>query len=180
MTAARPRTYRPEGPPASLLRMQFSLSRPKLLWKTMLAPRTIAGLLAALGILFVGHWGLTAEKKEARVTQIVKDVRLLASKTGSRHATVNEPVPEGVAVRTGTESRAELTFTDQTLTRLGANTIFSFGNGARDFDLTSGALLMCVPKEKGEVRVNTAAATAAVTGGVAMVETHSAAWCKFI
>jgi hypothetical protein len=32
---------------------------------------------------------------------------------------------EGTAVRTGLESRAELTFTDQTLARLGANTVFS-------------------------------------------------------
>jgi hypothetical protein len=80
----------------------------------------------------------------------------------------------------GSDSRAELAFTDQTLTRLGANTVFSFADGAREFDLGSGALLMCVPKEKGEVRINTAAATAVVTGGIAMSETHSKSWTKFI
>jgi hypothetical protein len=57
--------------------------------------------------------------------------------------------------------------------------VFSFGDGAREFDL-GGALLMCVPKEKGEVRINTAAATAAVTGGIAMREAHSKSWTKFI
>jgi mannose-6-phosphate isomerase-like protein (cupin superfamily) len=137
-------------------------------------------LLAIVVALSLGELAIAAEKKDARVTQVIKDVRLLSSKTGARPASVNDNVHEGTAVKTGSDSRAELTFTDQTLTRLGANTMFSFGDGAREFDLGGGALLMCVPKEKGEVRINTAAVTAAVTGGIAMTETHSKSWTKFI
>jgi hypothetical protein len=107
-------------------------------------------------------------------------VRLLTSKAGARPASVNDSVHEGTAVKTGGDSRAELTFADQTLTRLGANTVFSFGDEAKAFDLASGAVLICVPKEKGAVKINTAAATAAITGGIAMTEAHSSSWTKII
>ena len=81
-----------------------------------------------------------ADQKQARVTEVIHDVRLLAGQTAARPATVNDTVREGTAVRTGTDSRAELTFLDQTLTRLGANTVFSFGAAARTYDLGSGAI----------------------------------------
>jgi hypothetical protein len=110
------------------------------------------------------------QKKEARVTQVIRDVRVLGSNASPRAATVNDRVVEGNAVRTGGDSRAELTFPDETLTRLGANTVFSFSNGGKELDLSSGAMLLAVPKSSGTVRVNTAAAVAAVTGFTGMWE----------
>ncbi len=140
-----------------------------------------AKIVFAIGVaLGLAELAIAAEKKDARVTQVVKDVRLLTSKTGARPAAVNDSVYEGTAVKTGGDSRAELTFVDQTLTRLGANTVFSFGDAAKAFDLASGAVLICVPKEKGVVKINTAAATAAITGGIAMTEAHSTSWTKII
>src|SRR4029077_10037038 len=65
----------------------------------------------------------------------------------------------------------ELTFTDLTLTRLGANTIFSFKQGARELDLTSGAVLLQIPPEAPAVKVSTSAVTAAITGGTALFAT---------
>jgi FecR protein len=123
---------------------------------------------------------LAAAKKDARVTQVIRDVRLLGSKSAAKPASVNDPVAEGQAVRTGGESRAELTFTDRSITRLGANTVFTYGEGARVMDLTSGAALIVVPKESGTIRVNTAATTAAVSGFVALVESHVTAATKWM
>src|SRR5207244_1552227 len=74
-----------------------------------------------------------AERKQARVTEVIRDVHLLASQATARPAAVNDAVNEGTAVRTGTDSRAELTFADQTITRLGANTVFSFGGAVRTY-----------------------------------------------
>src|SRR5262245_55227245 len=88
-----------------------------------------------------------------------------------RPAVVNDTVTQQMGVRTGVESRAELTFTDLTLTRLGANTIFSFKQGARELDLTSGAVLLQVPPKAPAVKVSTSAVTAAVTGGTALMAT---------
>ena len=63
-----------------------------------------------------------AELKQARVTQVVRDVKLLPGQAAPRPAAISDQVREGTAVRTGEESRAELTLTDQTHTRRGANT----------------------------------------------------------
>ena len=51
---------------------------------------------------------------------------------------MSDDVREGTAVRTGVDSRAELTFTDLTITRLGANTVFSFNEGTRELNFGSG------------------------------------------
>jgi hypothetical protein len=121
-----------------------------------------------------------ADKKDARVTQVVKDVHLLASKSAPRPAALNDPVGAGTAVRTGGDSRAELTFTDKTIARLGANTVFSYGAGAKELDLASGAVLVCSPKESGTTKINAGAATAAITGFTALVESHGKSWSKFL
>lgn len=139
------------------------------------------------GLLLVGFFAIgtvtylaAAQGKQARVTQVVQDVRLLTSRAGSRAASLNDTVTENTAVRTGGDSRAELTFQDQTLARIGANTVFSFGAGAKEFDLASGAMLLAVPPAAGAVRVNTAGATAAINGFTALFESHKKGWSKFI
>src|ERR1700720_79721 len=121
-----------------------------------------------------------AELKEARVTQIVRDVKLLPNAAPARPAVVNDPVRDGTAVRTGVESRTELMFSDTTLARLGANTIFSFTEGTRNLELTDGAMLLRVPKNAGGAKINTAAVTAAITGTTVMLEFHKNSYVKFI
>ncbi len=121
-----------------------------------------------------------AKLKEARVSQVVKDVKLLPNQAPPRPANVSDEVRDGTAVRTGTESRAELTFTDATLARLGANTVFSFNEGTRNLDLGGGAMLLRVPKNAGGAKISTAAITAAITGTTIMLEYHPDAYIKFI
>jgi hypothetical protein len=121
-----------------------------------------------------------AQLKQARVSQVIKDVKLLPAQAAPRPASVSDEVREGTAVRTGVESRAELTFTDQTLARLGANTIFSFNEGTRNLELGGGAMLLRVPKNAGGAQINTAAVTAAITGTTIMLEYHPDAYIKFI
>ena len=72
-----------------------------------------------------------AQLHEARVTQVVNDVKLLLEQAAPRPAAISDLIRHGTAVRTGTQSRSELTFSDLTITRLGANTIFSFKEGTR-------------------------------------------------
>ena len=121
-----------------------------------------------------------AQLKEARVSQVIKDVNLLPGQAAPRPARVSDQVRNGTAVRTGVESRAELVFTDQTLARLGANTIFSFNEGTRNLQLGGGAMLLRVPKNAGGAQINTAAITAAITGTTVMLEFHPNAYIKFI
>src|SRR5205814_6468034 len=93
---------------------------------------------------------------QARVTQVVQDVKVVPSGAAARPAAVNETVHKGSAVQTGTQSRSELTFQDQTITRLGEKTIFSVGGGARSIELGSGQFLLYVPKnsDRKSTRLN--------------------------
>ena len=124
---------------------------------------TSAALSLALGIWLPKE--LSADElKEAKVTQVVQDVKLLPSNASARPAAVNDNVRQGTAVETGVQSRSELTFKDKTITRLGERTIFSVGEGARTIDLGSGQFLLYVPKKAGGANVKMGPVTAAITG----------------
>jgi len=103
------------------------------------------------------------ELKEAKVTQVVQDVKVVPSGAAARPVVVNETVRQGNAVQTGTQSRSELTFRDQTITRLGEKTIYNVGGG-RTIELGSGQFLLYVPKKAGGAQVKMGPVTAAITG----------------
>ena len=109
-----------------------------------------------------------AELQEARVTQVVQDVKVLPSGAAARPAAVNETVRQGNAVQTGVQSRSELTFKDQTITRLGEKTIFNVGGQGRTIDMSSGQFLLYVPKNSGGAKVKMGPVTAAITGTTVM------------
>ena len=124
---------------------------------------TIAALAFALAGVLPNEVSAD-ELKEAKVTQVIQDVQMLPSNASPRPAAVNDNVRQGTAVQTGVQSRSELTFKDQTITRLGEKTIFSVGEGARTIDLGSGQFLLCVPQKAGGAKVRAGVVTAAITG----------------
>jgi quercetin dioxygenase-like cupin family protein len=121
-----------------------------------------------------------AERKEARVTRVVRDVRLLAPQVAARPAHLNEVVTDGSAVHTGADSRAELTFADLTITRVGANSIFFFDQDGRNVSVESGAILLRVPKGSGGARIRTGALTVGITGTTVMFESRPRYYSKLI
>src|SRR5881275_1367672 len=145
--------------------------QPLISMKTRLASSSLLVATGLTAFLIVTAM-FAAERKHARVTEVIRDVHLLAAQAAARAAAVNDSVNEGTAVRTGADSRAELTFADQTITRLGANTVFSLGAAARTYDLGSGAILVTAPKGVGTVKVSAGVATAAVSGFTGIWESH--------
>jgi hypothetical protein len=123
-------------------------------------------------VLLVGE-NAGAASNDARVTQIVRDVKLLPSEAKPRPATVNDKVSEGTGVRTGDKSRSELTFVDLTIERLGANTFFSFNKAGRSVRLDGGSMLLCVPKDSGGASMTTSAVTVGITGTTLILEAQS-------
>jgi FecR protein len=111
-----------------------------------------------------------AAAKEARVTQIIREVKLLPSEAAERPAAVNDKVSEDTGVKTGGDSRSELTFPDLTITRLGSNTIFSFSKAGRTAKVDSGSILLRVPKDSGGGTIRNNAVTVAVTGTTVIFE----------
>jgi FecR protein len=128
-------------------------------------------LSSSLAVLLGTGLAVAADsKKEARVTQIIRDVKLLPAEASARAAALNDRVAEDTGVRTGGESRSELTFADFTITRLGANTIFSFNKAGHSAQVDSGSILLRVPKDSGGGRIKTSAVTVAVTGTTVILE----------
>ena len=148
--------------------------------KTILMTGAMLGGLGLGAVVVLAQGGTGAVMREARVTQVVKDVKIQAAQAEPRPATVSDTVRGDTAVRTGAESRAELTFGDLTIARLGANTVFSFNEGSRTVDLGNGAILLRVPKGSGGAKIQTAAVTAAITGTTVIVEYHPKSYAKYL
>ena len=135
----------------------------------MKLPRDI--LVAALFIGVSATFATAETPKEARVTQIIREVKLLPSNADERDAMVEDKVAEDTGVRTGLDSRSELTFADLTITRLGANTIFSFNKAGRTVNLNGGSVLLRVPKDSGGATIRHNVVTVAITGTTLILET---------
>jgi hypothetical protein len=120
-----------------------------------------------------------ASPNEARVTRVSNYVQLLHPMSAPRQASVNDIVDEETVVRTGKDSRAELTSSDETVVRLAANTAFNFKGGTRGLNLREGAVLIQAPKSAHGATVHTAGVLAAVTGTTVMVEYHPGVY-KFL
>jgi hypothetical protein len=132
-------------------------------------------------LLLLGVVGLSAPMragmlKQAEVTAVINEVKLVVPGKAERPADVRDVVSGSSSIKTGIKSRAELLFQDKTLTRLGANTLFSFDEGTRDLELEHGTMLLQAPKGIGGARIRTAAVTAAITGTTILLEYSPAVW----
>src|SRR5207302_2116485 len=131
--------------------------------------RSLTTLAAALFIALT-RIGSAADLSQAVVRQKVNVVTLAPNLTAeARPASQGAVVRNENVVRTGTESRAELEFTDLTLARLGSNSIFSFDAQARAMTFTRGAVLFSKPTNSGAIELRSGAITAAITGSTGFI-----------
>ncbi|HXI73412.1 MAG TPA: FecR family protein [Verrucomicrobiae bacterium] len=111
-----------------------------------------------------------ADFKQSKVTQVVNEVQIISgADQATKSATVNDLFSLPDILRTGPASRAELVAQDDTVTRVGANTIFSFDPARRTVDLKQGSLLFHSPHGKGGGSIHTGSATASVLGSTLIV-----------
>jgi hypothetical protein len=116
----------------------------------------------------------------ASITHAINEVQVYPG-TGAHHlATIGEKVATPSSVQTGRRSRTELTFNDNTITRLGQNSVFSLSEGGRNVELKQGSILLQVPKNAGGATIRTATVTAAITGTTVMFEYSPKNWIKLI
>src|SRR5579872_5808280 len=102
---------------------------------------------------------------QSTFTDVIHDVNVVTESTKTASpAKVNELFQTPNLVRTGSDSRAELTAADQTITRIGANTVFSFEPAGRDINLEQGSILFHSPHGKGGGTIKSGGASAAVLG----------------
>ena len=141
----------------------------------------VKSALSLLGAVLVAASTLQAGPlTEAHVTKIINDVRVIDPVKGSHAAAINEKIKDEIGLKTGVKSRSELLFQDNTLTRIGPETSFSFKAGTRDLTLEQGTMLLQVPKGLGGAKIRTAAVTAALTGTTIMVQYTRAKHVKIL
>lgn len=141
------------------------------------SPHGGAVLIVGLSALFL----LTAaQTKQARVSQVMRNVTLLSPHVAARPARLNDNVTEGSSVHTGIDSRAELTFPDLTITRIGASSSFSFEENGHYVNVENGAILLRLPRDSGGARIRSSILTAGIAGTTLMFEHHSQSYTKLI
>jgi FecR protein len=113
-----------------------------------------------------------ADLSQAVVRQKVNVVTLAPNLTSAAHpASEGAVIHDENVVRTGTESRAELEFTDLTLARLGSNSIFSFDAKERVMNFQKGAVLFSKPTNSGAIQLRSGAISGAITGTTGFIST---------
>src|SRR5436853_1849262 len=137
-------------------------------------------LVVAAGCTFLAHSSAAGPLSSAEVTKIINRVSVIDPAQGRPPATLRDLIKDDLALQTGAKSRSELLFQDNTLTRIGAETFFSFKTGTRDLTLEKGSMLLQVPKGLGGATIHTAAVTAAITGTTIMMEYSPGQYLKVL
>ncbi|NBQ56614.1 MAG: hypothetical protein EBU36_08275, partial [Verrucomicrobia bacterium] len=105
------------------------------------------------------------ELKEAEITALKNIVEHDTGEgKGAAPAHASEKIFEKSKLSTAAASMAELTFADSSITRVGANTSFSFQSKERLVKLDKGTVLINTPPGAGGATVDCGGVTAAVTG----------------
>src|SRR6266576_1219025 len=138
--------------------------------------------LAVVGLYFVfsTHQTIAGPLTSAEVTKIINRVTVIEPAKGDHPAVLREVIKDDLGLQTGARSRSELLFQENTLTRIGAETFFSFKTGTRDMTLEKGSMLLQVPKGLGGATIHTAAVTAAITGTTIMMEYRPGQYLKVL
>src|SRR5438477_7804112 len=137
-------------------------------------------LVVAAGCTFLAHSSAAGPLSSAEVTKIINRVNVIDPAKGGHPAVLRDVIKDDLGLQTGAKSRSELLFQDNTLTRIGAETFFSFKTGTRDMTLEKGSMLLQVPKGLGGAKIHTAAVTAAITGTTIMMEYSPGKYLKVL
>ncbi len=121
-------------------------------------------------ILVVPVLSHAANIDRSTLTEVVNSVQIIEPATKkSSAAKVQAEFFAPNVLRTGSNSRAEMIAPDQTVTRVGQNTVFSFSRESREIELQKGSILFQSPSGKGGGTIRTSAASAAVLGTTMIV-----------
>jgi hypothetical protein len=121
----------------------------------------LAALFVCTGVPVLAEVPLT----ESTFTEIIRSANVVnAADKSTTPARTNEVFKVPDLVRTGIASRIEMTAPDQTVTRVGANTVFTFAPGGRDILLERGSVLFHPPAGVGGGAVKFHGTAAAVLG----------------
>jgi hypothetical protein len=107
---------------------------------------------------------------ESTFTEIIKEANVVASATKAvTPAVTHEVFKVPDLVRTGPDSRLEMTAPDKTITRIGENSVFTFESGQRDIRMEKGSVLFHPPAGVGGGTIKYGGTAAAVFGSFKII-----------
>jgi hypothetical protein len=126
-----------------------------------------------LAVMLLATTPAFAGGKGATVTEAVNQVdHGMTQSSDTQPAKIGTMLGDGEYLKTGVKSRAELELANQSITRLGANTIFNYSAADNQIDLQAGTVLFSKPKDGQQMNIKTAAVTAAIVGTTGFMQRH--------
>ena len=134
--------------------------------------------------LFLFSFGVSlsfaaTEFKDAEITTLKNIVEHDAGQ-GAAPAKMSEKIGENSKVTTAAASMAELTFGDSSITRIGANSVFSFQSKERLVKLDKGTALIHATPGNGGATVDCGGVTAAVSGSTFLASRSATGGAVFV
>ncbi|MBG1268992.1 FecR family protein, partial [Nostoc sp. WHI] len=132
-------------------------------------------------LLVISLWGVIVLLLPNRVSAITPLTRaeilnlhnlvqlIPRDKLKKRPARKSDAMTPGDGLSTGRASLADLRFNDGSLARVGEQALFEFLPKTRDFKLLNGTVLLLIPPGKGQTRIQTPNAAAAIRGSALFV-----------
>ena len=119
-----------------------------------------------------------ADLSAARVSRVLKEVKLAAPGSSGRAVKAGETVPVGATLRTGAAARAEMTLPGPAVVRLGGKTALALS--ANGWELGEGLVLFQAPRQVGAAKIKTGAINAEVGGSTGLMERNGGAYVKIL
>ncbi|MCC5658732.1 FecR family protein [Nostoc sp. XA010] len=132
-------------------------------------------------LLVIGLWGVIVLPLPNKVNAItpltraeIQDLQNIVQlipkdKLKKRPARKLDAMIPGDGLSTGRASLADLRFNDGSLARVGEQALFQFLPKTRDFKLSNGTVLLLIPPGRGQTRIQTPSAAAAIRGSALFV-----------
>lgn len=113
---------------------------------------------------------LTGHSLIASVLSFVKNEVYSLQDTNKATAILNDKIESNTQVGTGEQSMCELSLDDKSVTRIGANAIFSFTEKERLVKCDKGTFLVSKDPETETITVTTGSVTAAISGSTVVFD----------
>ncbi|MBD2471360.1 FecR family protein [Nostoc sp. FACHB-145] len=129
-------------------------------------------IFSLLGVIFIplpNQANATTPLTRAEIQNLQNFVQLLPRNNKKRPARKLDPIVPGDGLATGRSSLADLRFNDGSLARVGERAVFQFLPKVRNFRLSNGTVLLLIPPGRGQTRIQTPSAAAAIRGSALFV-----------
>ncbi|MBR8834714.1 MAG: FecR domain-containing protein [Stigonema ocellatum SAG 48.90 = DSM 106950] len=132
-------------------------------------PFVVIGLWGVVLLPLPNRASASTPLTAAQIQDLHNLVQLMPQNQPKRQARKRDAMIPGDGLSTGRSSLADLRFNDGSLARVGEQALFRFLPNTRNFKLSNGTVLLLIPPGRGQTRINTPNAAAAIRGSALFV-----------